>query len=212
MPSDEDTVRDHVVTAEEEHAYVTTVLSKFELMRNRKKTTHGPFPALHNIARIILDQGIRPDEVLNLRVGDVDFAKGTLRVTRGKTKAARRTLALTPTVKSILAAPVAGRTVGWVFVGKKPGSHLTKVNNPHDAVVKAIGAEFTLYEFRHTFATRFGEAVGDPLALAAILGHSSLKIVMDYCHTQESHTAGAMQKFIAARSAQTQNEENVAVN
>jgi len=53
-----------------------------------------------------------------------------------------------------------------------------------------------LYEFRHTFATRFGEAVGDPIALATILGHANLRAVMKYCHPQTTHTAKAMEKFI----------------
>lgn len=83
-------------------------------------------------------------------------------------------------------------------MGKKPGEHLTKQNNPHDAVLKKIGAEFVMYEFRHTFATRFGEAVGDPIALSAILGHANLKTVMKYCHPRESHTAKAMETYIGS--------------
>ncbi len=55
-----------------------------------------------------------------------------------------------------------------------------------------------LYELRLTFATRFGEAVGDPIALAAILGHANLKTVMKYCHPRESHTAKAMERYIGS--------------
>jgi integrase len=172
----------------------------------------GSIPALHDVGRIILDQGMRPDEVMSLRVGDINLANGILRVTQGKTKHARRTLLLTPAVRSILGARKGGRMAGWVFEGKKSGTHLSKLNNAHDSVMKKIGAEFVLYEFRHTFATRFGESVGDPIALAAILGHSpsSLKLVMKYCHPQQSHTDAAMQKYIAANKTQT--SENVAVN
>jgi hypothetical protein len=43
-----------------------------------------------------------------------------------------------------------------VLTGKK--AHLTKLNNAHDAVIEKIGASFVLYEFRHTYATRFYEA------------------------------------------------------
>ena len=105
---------------------------------------------------------------------------------------------MTPAVKEVLARRAAGRLSGWLFVGKKPGEHLGKLNGQHDAVVTKIGAEFVLYEFRHTFATRFGEAVGDPIALATILGHSNLKTVMKYCHPHESHTAKAMEKYIGS--------------
>lgn len=199
IPSGEDAVRDHIVTADEEKAYFATALSHFELVDEAgKKTAHGPFQALHDVARIILDQGMRPEEVMSLRVEHISLAKGSVRVIDGKSRAARRTLILTPAVQSILAARSAGRLSGWVFVGKKPGTHLTKLNNSHDAVIAKIGAEFVMYEFRHTFATRFGEAVGDPIALAAILGHANLRTVMKYCHPRDSHTASAMERYLAS--------------
>lgn len=53
---------------------------------------------------------------------------------------------MTPSVKDILARRAAGRLSDWVFVGKKPGEHLSKLNGQHDAVVEKIGAEFVLYE------------------------------------------------------------------
>ena len=195
----EDATRDHVVRPDEEKAYFTTALSKFELeKKSGKKSKRGPFRALHDVARIMLDQGMRPEEVVSLRVEHVDFEKGTLLVIRGKSDSARRTLLMTPTVKAILVARASGRAQGWVFQGKKAGEHLTKLNNAHNAVVEKIGSSFVLYEFRHTFATRFGEAVGDPLALATILGHGNLKTVMNYCHVRESHTTKAMEKFIGS--------------
>ena len=199
VPSAEDAVRDHVVTAEEETAYFAATLTKFELVgKGGKKEHHGPYQALHDVARLILDQGARPDEVMSLRVEHVDFEKGVLKIVDGKSKAARRTLVMTPAVKAVLVRRAAGRISGWVFEGKKSGDHLKKLNTAHDAVLKKIGAEFVLYEFRHTFATRFGEAVGDPIALSAILGHANLKTVMKYCHTRESHTAKAMTKYIGS--------------
>jgi integrase len=213
VPSAEDATRDHVVTADEERAYFAAALSKFELVNKRgKKEKHGPFPALHDVARLIIDQGMRPDEVMCLRVEHVDFEKGVLRVIEGKSRAAKRMLVMTPATKTILAQRAAGRSQGWVFAGKKTGTHLTKLNNAHDAVVAKIGAEFVMYEFRHTFATRFGEAVGDPIALASILGHSSLRVVMKYCHPQASHTAKAMEKFIVSLGQQPEIAKSASVN
>jgi hypothetical protein len=103
-------------------------------------------------------------------------------VTGGKTEVPRRILVMAPSVKLILAKRVDNRTSGWVFKGKKPGEPLTRVNNAHEAVLKKIGAEFVIYESRHAFATRIGEAVGDPIALAAILGNANLKAVMEHCY------------------------------
>ena len=97
-----------------------------------------------------------------------------------------------------MAVRASGRAQGLVFQGKKAGEYLTKLNNAHDAVVEKSGSSFVFYEFRHTLATQFGEAVGDPLALATILGHGNLKTVMNYCHVRESHTTKAMEKFIGS--------------
>ena len=43
----------------------------------------------------------------------------------------------------------------------------------------------------------------DPIALAALLGHAYLKMVMQYCHTRESHTAAAMKKYIGSFEKET---------
>lgn len=84
-----------------------------------------------------------------------------------------------------------------MFRGKKAGDHLTKLNNAHDAVIEKIGASFVLYEFRHTYATRFYEATGDLVALARNLGHADLRTVMKYNHSQEAFLAKADEKLIA---------------
>jgi len=68
---------------------------------------------------------------------------------------------------------------------------------PHDAVVRKIGHPSSYIKS----ATRFGEAVGDPIAPSAILGHANLKTVMRYCHPRESHTAKAMQTYIGSMEA-----------
>jgi integrase len=46
---------------------------------------------------------------------------------------------------------IAGR---YVFPGKTHGTHMTKLNKHHGAILQACGLAFVLYDFRHTFATR----------------------------------------------------------
>jgi len=186
MPSGKDATRDHVITKAEEKAYFLTAMSKFELeKKGGKKSKHGPFPALHDVARIMLDQGMRPEEVMSLRVEHIDYEKGRLKIIDGKSNAARRVLTMSPEVKDVLLLRTLGRSNGWVFQGKRAGEHLTKLNNAHNAVVKKIGGSFVLYEFRHTFATRAAES-GMPLAsLASILGHADLRSITKYVHVQQ---------------------------
>ena len=89
IPSDADAVRMYIFTATEEKEY-------FKRARKSKN--------LHDCGRLILNQGIRPDEAVNLRKEHIDLERGTLRIAFGKTPAARRTLNLTAETRVISVA------------------------------------------------------------------------------------------------------------
>lgn len=89
--------------------------------------------------------------------------------------------------------------------GNDPNSPAQKFRNAHYGALKRSkidglnrsGTEgsCTLYSFRHTFATRFLERrSGDLLTLAALLGQSSLRMVMRYAHPSDNY------KFEAIKS------------
>jgi integrase len=80
-PSTEDAVRMYIVSNAEEFLY-------FELALARSMD-------LHDVTTLIINQGMRPEEVLEIEKRNVDLTARTLRIPRGKTKAARRTLRLT---------------------------------------------------------------------------------------------------------------------
>ena len=181
IPSDADAVREHVLTPAEEMTYFA------------KADEH--YPNLYDLGRIMIRQGMRPEEVMSLEQANVDLGKGTLFIPRGKSKAARRTLDLAPDgeVARILRRRLDGGR--WVFPGKKRGTHITKLNNSHGKVLETTGLRFVIYDFRHTFATRMAER-GMPLAtLAAILGHSGLRVVQRYVHVSQEHQRDAMRRF-----------------
>jgi site-specific recombinase XerD len=83
---------------------------------------------------------------------------------------------------------------------RKCGGHLKKLQAAHDPVSAEAGVEFAMYDFWHTFATRFAETNPDPYALAAILGHSGLRCVIAYVHVHADAMKKGMEKFDAARS------------
>ena len=179
IPSDKDAVRMHIVTVAEEMVY-------FEAAKRR-------FKNLYDAARLILLQGMRPEEVMGLAQDDVNLDKRTLFIRRGKTRAARRTLKLHTESLSILARRLDGGP--WVFPGKKAGTHLTKLNGSHDKILAETGLKFVLYDLRHTFATRMAEAGCDLSTLAALLGHSSVRMVQRYVHITQAHQDAAMARY-----------------
>jgi len=195
MPSDRESIRIRVLTPAEEQAYFAVA---------------ARWPALHDLGRLMILQGVRPDEAMRARVGDVVGDQWTIQ--SGKSAAAKRVLTLTAEAAGILSARalVAGAS-GWLFRGKRAGTRLTKLNGVHDKALKALnprnkagellnGPEFgfVLYDLRHTFATRMA-AAGVPITtLAKILGHSSLRIVMRYVHPTEGDVRAAMKMFEAA--------------
>lgn len=181
IPSDSDAVRIHVITVEEEREYFQRAA------RNQN---------LYDLAILIRNQGMRPEEVLSLRKEDVNLERGQLHIRRGKTKAARRTLDLTTESVSILAARCE-KAATWLFPSdRKSGKHVRRMNHAHDTACREgkgkTALTFVLYDFRHTFATRMAEAGIDLPTLAAILGHSSIRMVEKYIHPTASHRRSAM--------------------
>ncbi len=166
---------------------------------------------LRDYAILLIETGVRPNELCRLGVRDVHLEgdKPYLVVTDGKTKAARRSIPLSIRATAVLKKRLTNSKGKYVFPGGRGGNDpnipAVKFNNAHYGtlkrskidVVNRSGTEgsCTLYSFRHTFATRFLERrPGDLLTLAALLGHSSLRMVMRYAHPSDNH------KFEAIRS------------
>ena len=52
-----------------------------------------------------------------------------------------------------------------------------------------------LYDFRHTFASRFVMGGGDTFTLKRILGHSGTRVLERYVHISRDHERAEMIKF-----------------
>jgi integrase len=197
IPSDREAVREHVITAAEEKQYFEIVDAMYAA---RVKTHKKDLPNLGDIARLMLEQGCRPEELYSARASSFDPAAKTLRIESGKTRAARRTLNLTEVSLEILKRR---GTLGseWLFPTDRAGrGHLAKLTGIHNRACNTVKPPlaFVLYDFRHTFATRMIEA-GNPVAIvAAIMGHSGLRTIHRYVHPTSEAQKEAMERFEAA--------------
>ncbi len=181
IPSDKDAIRNNVLTPDMQRRYLT------QAMR---------FPLLYDFARVLLNQGLRPEEARLLKKEDIDLERGTLRVRESKTPSGRRTLTMTIETREIVTRRMAGASE-WVFASPRGNGKdvpVGRLNNSHDRACALSGVQCTLYDFRHTFATRFAETADIP-TLCAVLGHSNTRMVMRYVHPRDEHVREAMKTF-----------------
>jgi integrase len=183
----------------QEHNEQTRVLTFDEQAKYLAKAT----PMLRDVATLMLETGMRPEEVYRIKPENVHLAEGFLFNPYGKTKAARRRIRLTATAKSILTRLTEeckddkGQLGPYLFPhATKPNQPVPKVNSAHDRAVKdSKVAAFRLYDLRHTWATRAAEAGIDLVTLAAMLGHSKINMVLRYAHPTQEHQSRAMDKL-----------------
>jgi len=173
-----------VITFEEQAAYLS----------------HASQP-LYDIAKVMLDTGMRPEEVFRVRVENIDFKQKTILNPFGKTKAARRTIPMTDDVSCLLKARIKKleeKETAFVFPSpynfQRP---IGSVKKAHRLAATDAGIEghFRLYDLRHTFATRAVAAGADLPTLSALLGHTSIQMTMRYVHPAAEQKRITIEKF-----------------
>jgi integrase len=77
---------------------------------------------------IMQDSGMRPDEAFSMKIEDIDWSEHRIWIPRGKTKKARRFVAMSDRMKEMLLIWCGSRTEGWVFPSPRSKSgHLTTI-------------------------------------------------------------------------------------
>ena len=128
--------------------------------------------------------GLRANEVVSLKVGDIDSQRMTLRVEQGKGRKDRYAM-LSPVLLERLrvwwrVARAQGKMLdgGWLFPGLNPIDALTtrQLNRAiHDAAELAkIDKRVSMHTLRHSFATHLLEQKVDIRVIQVLLGHKRL--------------------------------------
>jgi integrase len=173
--------RERIISLEEECAYMATASQP-----------------LKDIARTILDTGMRPEEVFRIERANIDLAQRTIVNPFGKTRAARRKLTMTEEVWTILKKRVGSSASKYVFPSPDNRERpIGSVRKAHDGAVRRakIQPAFRLYDLRHTYASRAVMAGVDLPTLGALLGHTTIQMTMRYVHPAEQHKREAAQKI-----------------
>ena len=163
----------------------------------RRRYLSKATPVLRDVATLMLETGMRPEEVYRIQPRNVHLAQSYLFNPFGKTKAAKRKIRLTAAAHSILSERLQKCDGPYLFPHTlDPNRPVPKVSDAHERAVRDSGvAPFRLYDLRHTWATRAVEAGVDLVTLAAMLGHSKINMVMRYAHPTQEHQTAAMKKM-----------------
>lgn len=155
-------------------------------------------PLLRDVATMILETGMRPEEVFTIRKENVHLTHGFVFVPTGKTRFSRRNIPLTDIAQAILKRRVKAAKGPYVFPSRHDASKpLTSVKKAH---AKALGGakiklRFRIYDLRHTFGSRSAMAGIDLPTLKELMGHSDISTTMRYIHPTPEHKQEALKKL-----------------
>jgi integrase len=207
--------RDRVISVDEEKTYLDAAqgigIAALEAYQRAlagiRATQRGGIPVkprdpflLRDVATILVDCGIRPEECFRLRWEQCQ--NDTIEITYGKTDNARRRIPCSQRVQSILAMRRGHVDGPWIFPAPTKSGHIepSSLQGQHAKACELAKLEhFPIYTFRHTCLTRWAPFM-DPWTLAYLAGHRDMSITKRYVHPQEYSTRAAMEKARVALS------------
>ncbi len=131
---------------------------------------------------LLLLTGMRLNEVLRLRWGEVDFARGLLLLTDSKT-GAKPVILGAPAIKLLMAQPrVAGSP--WVFPSiVDPCKPISDLKRAWHTVTRLSGLEdVRIHDLRHSFAAVAASSGGSLPMIGRLLGHRQAQTTARYAH------------------------------
>lgn len=155
-------------------------------------------PLLRAVATVIVETGMRPEEVFTIRKENVHIDQQYLFVPNGKTRFARRNTPLTDTALSVLKRRMRKARHHWLFPNRRdPHVPMKTVQKAHEEALRdcKIKPRFRIYDFRHTFGSRSAMAGVDLATLKELMGHSNISITMRYVHPTPEHKQEAVRKL-----------------
>lgn len=146
-----------------------------------------------DVVTMALNTGMRQGEIFNLCWFEVDLTRGVIHVRRTKTGKDRFVpinSRLRPLLENL------NRSSEHVFPSPKTGRALIDVKRQFDrAKILAGIADFRFHDLRHTAATRMADNGADVFTIAAILGHSDIRMTSRYTHATDRARRAAVESL-----------------
>jgi len=206
--------RERVLSTKEEQKYFEAtnaigdgILEAYEhALTGIRATKRGEEPIkpqdpylLRDIATLLIDCGLRPEECYRLRWDEV--REGSLHISHGKTANARRVIPLPGRAAAIVEMRRSTTNCEWVFPALTRSGHIEQstIRKVHGKACKLAGVDdFPPYTLRHTCLTRWAEVM-DPYTLAYLAGHSDFATTRRYVHPRKETVLRAIERAQKAR-------------
>ena len=131
---------------------------------------------------------------------DVDRTSGELRLRDAK--AGARVVPLSPSAMKLLSGLPRVEGNPWVIPGRKPGAHMSNVDQAWQAVRAKAGLEdVRIHDLRHSYASR-ALALGESLPMIGkLLGHSQVETTARYAHLARDSVREAGERIAGSIAA-----------
>jgi site-specific recombinase XerD len=147
-------------------------------------------PKYQAVLSVAYGAGLRASEVVNLKVGDIDSTRMTLRIEQGKGRKDRYAMLSPLLLDRLRAWWRAGRAQGklldggWLFPGQNPVNPMStrQLNRICRMAAEAAGIDkrVSMHTLRHSYATHLLEQKVDIRVIQVLLGHKRLETTALY--------------------------------
>lgn len=152
------------------------------------------------VFEVLYGAGIRREELCSIRVDEINFRKGELRVVGKGDK--ERIVPIFPRTLGYMKSLAAEHGKEWLFPSIKTGGHLGKrqINEIVNKWRSAAGLDWiTPHKFRHSFATHLLDNGADLGDIQELLGHSSPETTKIYAQVSKSRARSAVMRHPLAQ-------------
>ncbi len=169
-------------------------------------------PVLEDVAIIMIEMGLRPGEIFQLRAEDVRVEPPSpyVHVREGKTDRAVRDVPITSRALPVFNRRLSNAKGEYLFPRRVGNGYdwtrpMTELEPAHLKAMQKSGIQpsFRLYDLRHTYGTRAVEAGIDVFSVAKLMGHADLSTTERYVHLSKGHLEDAQKKMERFRARQS---------
>lgn len=214
------TINKHVTALKTIVKYATNRIIKFSKLKERKKIiptiSESTINKIFNyyqkhmddknsfrnyvFLKLLLDTGLRMNEIINIKLKNIDFTTNSIHVKITKTDIDRYVCFTESTSQLLKKFIVVHNINNYIFFDFETKNNMT-TSSVESFIYRLkkklnITENITPHKWRHTFATTFIKNGGDLETLRLLLGHSNLKTTQKYLHLSRNDIVKNYEKIM----------------